>query len=72
MNHHLMKLFPDQKRKIAQSSSDEQSQRSWSTRSMGDEDQKLFMYDDDMDSDLVINAEGEQDQLVEFFEVYAM
>ena len=68
--NHLVKLFPDQKRKIAQSSSDEQSQRSWSQRATGDDDQKLFMFDDNMDSDLVINAKGEQDTLVEFFEVY--
>ena len=67
---HLAKLFPDQKRKIMTSSSDEQAQRSWSARATGDGDQKLFMYDDDMDSDLVINAKGERDQLVEFFEVY--
>ena len=68
--NHLAKLFPDFKRKIMQSSSDEQSQRSWSQRAMGDNEQKLFMYDDDMVSDIVINAKGEQDQLVEFFEVY--
>jgi len=67
---HLMKLFPGQKRKIAQSSSDEQSQRTFSTRSTGDEDQKLFTYNDAMDSGLSITSEGEQDQLVEFFEVY--
>ena len=67
---HLMKLFPGQKRKIAQSSSDEQSQRTFSTRSTGDEDQKLFTYNDDMDSGLSVTAKGEQDQLVEFFEVY--
>ena len=67
---HLMKLFPGQKRKIAQSSSDEQSQRTFSTRATGDVDQKLFTYNDDIDSGLSITAKGEQDQLVEFFEVY--
>ena len=67
---HLMKLFPGQKRKIAQSNSDEQSQRTFSTRSTGDQDQKLFTYNDDIDSGLSVTAKGEQDQLVEFFEVY--
>ena len=68
--NHLIKLFPDFKRKIMQSSSDEQSYRSWSSRATGDSEQKLFMYDDDIDSDLAITSDGEQDQLVEFFEVY--
>jgi len=68
--NHLMKLFPEYKRKIATSNSDEQSQRSYSTRSTGDSDQKLFTYNDDIDSGLSIKADGEQDQLVEFFEVY--
>ena len=68
--NHLMKLFPEYKRKIAASNSDEQSQRSYSTRSTGDSDQKLFTYNDDIDSGLSIKADGEQDQLVEFFEVY--
>ena len=68
--NHLAKLFPDQKRKIIQASSDEQSQRSWSQRATGDDDQKLFMYDDNMDSDYAVNAKGEEDSLIEFFEVY--
>ena len=68
--NHLMKLFPDFKRKISQSSSDEQTQRSWSQRATGDDEQKLFMYDDNMDSGLSVKADGSQDQLVEFFEVY--
>ena len=68
--NHLAKLFPDQKRKIAQASGDESSERSWSQRATGDDDQKLFMYDDNIDSSLVVNAKGEQDTLIEFFEVY--
>jgi len=67
---HLMKIFPDQKRKIAASSSDDQSQTTYSARSLGDGEQKLFTYNDDTDSNLAITAAGEQDQLVEFFEVY--
>ena len=67
--NHLAKIFPDQKRKIANSNSDDDSQGSYSIRStVGD--QKLFTYDDSTDSGLAITAKGEQDQLVEFFEVY--
>jgi len=68
--NHLIKLFPGQKRKISQANSDEQSQKTFSTRATGDSDQKLFTYNDDIDSGLSITPEGEQDQLVEFFEVY--
>ena len=67
--NHLMKIFPEYKRKIANSSSDEQSQSTYSIRSTGDGDQKLFTYNDD-DSGLAITAKGERDELVEFFEVY--
>ena len=67
---HLMKLFPDSKRKIANSSSDEQQQYSQSIRSMGDNEQKLFAYDDYDEGGEAIKANGERDQLVEFFEVY--
>ena len=68
--NHLMKIFPDFKRKIANSNSDDQSQTTYSVRSLGDEEQKLFTYNDDIDSNLAITAKGETDQLVEFFEVY--
>ncbi len=68
--NHLMNIFPDHKRKIANSNSDEQSQTTYSMRSTGDGEQKLFTYNDDVDSDLAITAKGERDQLVEFFEVY--
>ena len=68
--NHLMKIFPDFKRKIANSNSDDQSQTTYSVRSLGDGEQKLFTYNDDVDSDLAITAKGERDQLVEFFEVY--
>ena len=66
---HLIKIFPDHKRKIVNSSSDEQSQTTYSIRS-SDEETKLFTYNDDMDSELAIKADGERDQLCEFFEVY--
>ena len=67
--NHLMKIFPEYKRKIANSSSDDQSQTTYSKRSL-DGEQKLFTYNDDIDGDMAITAQGEQDQLVEFFEVY--
>ena len=68
--NHLMKIFPEYKRKIATSSSDEQSQTTYSIRATGDGDQKLFTYKDDMDASLSVTAQGEMDQLAEFFEVY--
>ena len=68
--NHLMKIFPDQKRKIASSSSDEQIQNSYSIRATGYADQKLYTYNDDLDSSLSITPKGEMDQLTEFFEVY--
>ena len=69
--NHLSKLFPSYKRKINQSSSDEQSQRSWSTRAMGDRDQKLFTFNDNAEnSSLSTKADGEQDVLAEYFEIY--
>lgn len=65
--NHLIKLFPDSKRKILAASSDEQSQRSWSTRSMGDSDQKLFAYNDTTEqTNMGITSEGEMDDLCEF------
>ena len=67
--NHLMKIFPDQKRKIANSSSDEQIQNTYSIRST-DGDQKLYTYNDDLDASLSITPNGEMDQLAEFFEVY--
>ena len=35
-----------------------------------DGDRKLYTYNDDVDGDMAVTASGEQDQLVEFFEVY--
>ena len=68
--NHLMKIFPDHKRKISQSNSDEQNYHNYSTRSLGDDDQKLFAYNDSQDEDYAIKPTGELDQLVEFFEIY--
>ena len=67
---HLIKLFPDQKRKIDKSSSDENMNFSYTRRPIGTGDQKTFLYDDDTMDDMGITPEGEQEPLVEFFEVY--
>ena len=69
--NHLATLFPDQKRKIMASSSDQQRQLSYSGRFMGDDDQKLFSYNDATEqSGVGITAKGEQDSLAEYFELY--
>ena len=68
--NHLLKIFPEHKRKINQASSDEQSQHTYSRRPIGDEDQKLFTFNDDNDNTFPIDAEGEMDTLMEYFEVY--
>ena len=68
--NHLMKIFPDHKRKISQASSDEATNRNYSNRSVGDEDQKLFSYNDDQDDELSILPTGKRDELLELFEVY--
>ena len=67
---HVMTLFPDQKRKINAASNDEQRQYSWSERAMGDRDQGLFSYNDNADESHAVTPEGEQDEMMEFFEVY--
>ena len=67
---HLVKLFPEHKRKIDKSSSDENANFSYTRRPIGTGDQKTFLYDDDTMDDMGITAEGEQEPLVEFFEVY--
>ena len=68
--NHLIKLFPDAKRKIANASSDDQWSRTYSQRPTNDASQKLFTYNDDTDGDDALTAIGEQDELIEFFEVY--
>ena len=69
--NHLIKLFPDHKRKINKSSSDENQQNNFTRRDLGSQDQKLFGFNDTTEqSSMGITAKGEQDQLVEFFEVY--
>ena len=67
---HLIKLFPDQKRKIDKANSDEQTNFSYTRRPLGTGDQRTFLYDDDSMDDIGITADGEQEPLIEFFEVY--
>jgi len=69
--NHLIRIFPDHKRKIANSNRNEQQQRTYSQRPLGDDDQALFAYNDSNEQiGMGITSKGEQDQLVEFFEVY--
>tara|TARA_Y100000589_G_scaffold80859_2_gene74761 strand:+ start:4387 stop:6723 length:2337 start_codon:yes stop_codon:yes gene_type:complete len=69
--NHLISLYPSQKRKINSSSSDENQQKSHSVRALGDDDQKLFSYNDPTEqSGYAITADGKQESLCEFFEVY--
>ena len=67
--NHLIKLYPDLKRKISKASI-EDAENSWSVRSMGDSDQQLFAYNDPVADSKGVNPDGTQDELVEFFEVY--
>tara|TARA_R100000781_G_scaffold113225_1_gene81340 strand:- start:62 stop:2365 length:2304 start_codon:yes stop_codon:yes gene_type:complete len=68
---HLIKLFPQFERKIKNSNSDENHQYNFSERPQGDDDQKLFAFNDTTEqSSMGINAKGEEENLVEFFEVY--
>ena len=68
--NHLMKIFPGHKRKISQASSDDRAQNTYSVRATGDDSQKLFTYNDDLDMQDALTADGKMDDLVEFFEVY--
>jgi len=69
--HHLINVFPEYKAKVRKSNSDESSQRSFSIRANGDEDQKLFMYNDDTEQNSQgVTPGGETDELCEFFETY--
>jgi len=68
--NHLIKKFPDHKRKINKASSDEASQGSWSVRSSGDSEQELFAYNDATNGDEAYTADGKEDTLIEYFEVY--
>ena len=69
--NHLIKLFPESKTKINKANSEESQQQSYSIRATGDEEQKLFMYNDDnSESSQAITPDGDVEQLCEFFETY--
>ena len=68
---HLKKIFPAYSRKINNASSDANTNETFSSRPMGDDDQKLFVFNDNNEqSSMGITSAGEQDHLIEFFEVY--
>ena len=67
---HLMKLFPQAKRKIMMASA-EDTNNTYTDRPLGDNDQKLFLHNDHNEqASFGVDAKGGMEQLVEFFEVY--
>ena len=67
---HLIKIFPQAKRKIMMAAA-EDNNNTYTDRPLGDEDQKIFLHNDNNDqSSFGIDAKGGMEQLVEFFEVY--
>ena len=69
--NHLVKLFPAYKAKINKANSDEQTQRSWTSRRLGDHEQKLFAYNDTTETTAhAVDPSGKEDQLAEYFEIY--
>ena len=67
---HLISLYPDQKRLIVSASTNEASTVSYTERALGTDDQKLFLQDDPTGEGMAVNSQGEQEPLIEFFEVY--
>ena len=68
--HHLVSIYPDKKAKINRASSDHQNDITLSMRETGTEEQDLFLHNDATAEAIGITAEGEQKDLVEFFEMY--
>tara|TARA_R100001594_G_scaffold25625_1_gene50059 strand:+ start:1472 stop:3775 length:2304 start_codon:yes stop_codon:yes gene_type:complete len=67
---HLIKLFPQSKRKIMMASA-EDNNNTYTERPLGDDDQKLFLHNDHNEqTSFGIKADGGTEQLVEFFETY--
>ena len=67
---HLIKLFPGAKRKIAMASA-EDTNNTYTKRSLGDDEQKLFLHNDHNEqTSFGVDSKGEMEQLVEFFELY--
>lgn len=66
---HLKQLFPEFKRKINSASSDESTEYQYSEKSIGSY-QKDFAYKDIDESESIDPATGENDKLMEYFEVF--
>ena len=67
---HLVKLFPQAKRKIM-SASAEDNNNTYTDRPLGDDEQKLFLHNDNNEQNSFgVKSDGEMEQLVEFFETY--
>ena len=66
---HIIKLFPQYKRKINKAS-DQSGDYSASERAVADSEQKLFLHDDVTGDDSGITVEGENEILIELFELY--
>ena len=66
---HVIKLFPQYKRKINSASSLD-GDHSYSERAISDSEQKLFLKDDSTAEDMGIDATGQQEQTLELFELY--
>jgi len=66
---HVVKLFPQYKRKIVKASSLD-GYNSLTERSMSDSDHKLFLKDDPNAEDYGITIEGEHEEVLELFELY--
>tara|TARA_Y100000593_G_scaffold26883_1_gene53537 strand:- start:9300 stop:11606 length:2307 start_codon:yes stop_codon:yes gene_type:complete len=63
---HLLKIYPDEKRKINKAATFTGSEFNYSERATDDE-QKDFTYQDVVDA---VTSEGEKDDLIEYFEVW--
>lgn len=66
---HIVKLFPQYKRKISQASSLE-GDNSYSERAISDKEQKLFLRDDANAEDVGVDVAGEHEPTLELFELY--
>jgi hypothetical protein len=66
---HIVKLFPQYKRKISSASSLE-ADGSYSERALSDREQKLFLRDDSNAEDMGVDSAGEHEPTLELFELY--
>ena len=66
---HIVKIFPQFKRKINSASSLE-GDDSYSERAISDKEQKLFLRDDANAEDVGVDSAGEQEPTLELFELY--